>query len=178
MTTHPIFEGDDWVTMHQDLWTHTIRNPENINTVLEIGNWEGRSTRWWASYCPNARIISIDPSMNINNRKNLLHNISIHDRANFIDLHFDLSENVLPFIKKESIDLIYIDGSHEAKDVLLDGLLCWKALRVGGVIIFDDYGLDEPLGYKKDKPSIGMDAFLSVVDCKIINKEWQLVVQK
>jgi predicted O-methyltransferase YrrM len=178
LTTQTIFTGDDWVSQNVDLWRRTIPNPEDIKTFIEIGNWEGRSTLWWANYCINAKILSIDPSGNLDRRKNLLHNISISDRANSINLRFDLSENVLPFIQKESIDLIYVDGSHEAKDVLLDGLMCWKAIKKGGVIIFDDYGLEEKKGYEKKKPSIGMDALLSVIDCKILNKKWQLIIQK
>ena len=36
-------------------------------------------------------------------------------------------------------DLIYIDGSHTAADVLTDAVLAFQLLRVGGVMIFDDY---------------------------------------
>ena len=36
-------------------------------------------------------------------------------------------------------DLVYIDGSHSAKDVLLDSLLAWRLLRPGGAMIWDDY---------------------------------------
>ena len=36
-------------------------------------------------------------------------------------------------------DLIYIDGSHSAKDVLLDSLLAWRLLRPGGAMVWDDY---------------------------------------
>lgn len=36
-------------------------------------------------------------------------------------------------------DYIYIDGSHEAPDVLFDALLAHRLVRVGGIISFDDY---------------------------------------
>ncbi|HDL5374719.1 TPA: class I SAM-dependent methyltransferase, partial [Mannheimia haemolytica] len=36
-------------------------------------------------------------------------------------------------------DYIYIDGSHEAPDVLFDALLAHRLVRKGGVISFDDY---------------------------------------
>lgn len=36
-------------------------------------------------------------------------------------------------------DVAYVDASHEAPDVLTDAALAFKLLRVGGVMIFDDY---------------------------------------
>ena len=36
-------------------------------------------------------------------------------------------------------DLIYVDGSHQAPDVLSDAVMSFPLLRVGGMMIFDDY---------------------------------------
>lgn len=33
--------------------------------------------------------------------------------------------------------VVYIDGSHAAKDVIADAVLAWALLRPGGVLIFD-----------------------------------------
>ena len=121
---------------------------------------------------------SIDPSYNLKRWQTLLYNVSLHSRANDINLIRGLSEDELPRISKNSIDLIYIDGSHEADNVLLDGLLSYKLLKEGGIMIFDDYGLDEPLGYKDLKPSIGIDAFIEVTNAEVIFNGYQLAVRK
>ena len=51
------------------------------------------------------------------------------------------SENKLIELINKGVlaDLIYIDGSHLAKDVLSDAILSWKLLKPSGVMIFDDY---------------------------------------
>lgn len=41
------------------------------------------------------------------------------------------------------IDLLYIDGAHDAPAVLQDFVLAWPMLRVGSVVIFDDYSPDK-----------------------------------
>jgi hypothetical protein len=38
-------------------------------------------------------------------------------------------------------DLIYIDGGHARDDVIIDSLLCWRLLRTGGILMWDDYEL-------------------------------------
>ncbi len=38
-----------------------------------------------------------------------------------------------------SFDLIYIDGHHTIQSVLRDYVLSWPLLKIGGVMIFDDY---------------------------------------
>jgi predicted O-methyltransferase YrrM len=67
-------------------------------------------------------------------------------------------------------DLIYIDGSHQAPDVLTDAVMSFQLLKVGGVMIFDDYlwTMDKP-GFqdvlKMPKPAI--DAFLNIFQRKM-----------
>ena len=41
-------------------------------------------------------------------------------------------------------DFIYVDGSHQAADVLCDAVVGFRLLRVGGIIAFDDYLWREP----------------------------------
>lgn len=45
-------------------------------------------------------------------------------------------------IESKYWDLIYIDGSHDYEVVLADYRLCRKQLAPGGIIVFDDAGLD------------------------------------
>lgn len=60
-------------------------------------------------------------------------------------------------------DLIYVDGSHEGKDVLLDLVLAYQLCAVGGLIVADDYQWQ---GHKKTpklagtwSPKPAIDAF-------------------
>jgi SAM-dependent methyltransferase len=36
-------------------------------------------------------------------------------------------------------DFIYVDGAHDSRSVLEDGLMAFRLLKPGGVIVFDDY---------------------------------------
>ena len=39
------------------------------------------------------------------------------------------------------IDLLYLDGSHLAHDVVMDWCFAWPHLKLGSLVIFDDYGV-------------------------------------
>jgi len=39
---------------------------------------------------------------------------------------------------KRRYDLIYVDGSHQFEDVLIDFVFCHEVLNIGGIILFDD----------------------------------------
>ena len=67
--------------------------------------------------------------------------------------------------KQNYFDLIYIDGSHQAPDVLFDAVVSFKLLSINGLMIFDDYSWAEDLPQGKDilrcpKPAI--DAFINL----------------
>jgi predicted O-methyltransferase YrrM len=62
-------------------------------------------------------------------------------------------------------DFVYIDGSHQAPDVLCDAVLGFRLLRDGGVIAFDDYLWHESLPYGVDPircPKPAIDAFTNL----------------
>lgn len=78
--------------------------------------------------------------------------------------HFVLSQMVSKGI--EDFDLIYIDASHYAPDVLTDAVLSFKLLKAGGLLIFDDYlwvGEENVIYY----PKIAIDAFTSIFSSHI-----------
>ena len=64
-------------------------------------------------------------------------------------------------------DLIYIDGSHQASDVLLDATLSFQLLKLNGVLIFDDYNVIDETQTKFNIPKIAIDAFISVHENRI-----------
>ena len=70
--------------------------------------------------------------------------------------------------KENYFDFIYVDGSHQAADVLADAVLAFKLLRVGGFMGFDDYLWAEDLPYGRDpvrSPKMAIDAF-TAVNCR------------
>ena len=77
---------------------------------------------------------------------------------------------------KEVFDFIYIDGSHTAPDVLTDCIMAFRLLKVGGVMVLDDYlwtvdrsnelattGAED--FYNLPKPAI--DAFMNIFQRKM-----------
>lgn len=45
-------------------------------------------------------------------------------------------------IKLDEYDFIYIDAAHDYEHVMMDIIHTWKALKSGGVMAFDDYGIE------------------------------------
>ena len=89
----------------------------------------------------------------------------------------------------DSYDLVYIDGSHRPGDVLEDAVLCWRLLRAGGLMIFDDYanarvghnyqGNVQPTA-EKWYPKMAIDPFVlcHAGECEVIHNDFQLIVRK
>ena len=67
--------------------------------------------------------------------------------------------------KRNYFDWIYVDGSHQAPDVLFDAVASFRLLRVGGMLVFDDYLWAENLPTGKDPircPKPAIDAFTNL----------------
>ena len=155
---------------------------------IEIGVYEGRSTRWLFENVlthPDAELICIDPfapfdGLDGDYRKRFRTNTGKwHDQ---IYLYGDTSANVLAECGgAESIDFIIVDGSHRAADVLFDAVVGWNLLKRGGVMIFDDYawtGQGHAHCTEQDKPRMALDAFLEIYQPEVLHQEYQLIVRK
>jgi predicted O-methyltransferase YrrM len=92
-------------------------------------------------------------------------NIKTTGHINKSTIHINYSDNVLDKLI-DKYDIIYIDGSHEYKDVLNDANNCWKLLNDDGIMIFDDYRMS--LLYTKDRLGVkpAVDEFLQSINGK------------
>lgn len=142
------------------------------SVVVEIGCFEGETTfnfaRFLEAQRPNYAYYAVDPytaSENLRQevvdeaKEQFLQNALEFPRVELIEKpSFD---GLLELhARKVSADLIYVDGSHFAKDVLADAVLGFELLKVGGVMLFDDavswrYGTQI-----QDSPKIAVDNFI------------------
>lgn len=67
---------------------------------------------------------------------------------------------------RDYFDFIYVDGSHETTDTLLDCALAFRMLKPKGVMVIDDYlwSVDSDMNYR---PKLAIDAFVNINLCKI-----------
>lgn len=89
-----------------------------------------------------------------------------------VEVHRARSSEALPKLLCEQgagrFDMVYVDGSHQAADVLWDAVLAFRLLRVGGVIVFDDYlWSGDPTHDLLMAPKIAIDAFTTVYGSKV-----------
>jgi len=69
-----------------------------------------------------------------------------------------------------TFDFVYVDGSHQAPDVLTDAVLAFKLCKLGSIIAFDDYLWAEELEYGRDPircPKFAVDAFTNIFFRKV-----------
>jgi len=90
-----------------------------------------------------------------------------------------MSQRHLRVLNFDYYDFIYVDGSHQASDVLEDAVLAFPLLKEGGIMIFDDYTWGAGMDYY-DIPVTGIDAFLRVYgnQLEIIEKNSQVIIRK
>jgi hypothetical protein len=102
--------------------------------------------------------------------------LAIKAAPNKIELHVHKghSDFVLATLlaqgKAQYFDFIYVDGSHQAADVLCDAVLAFRLLKIGGILIFDDYLWGEELPYGRDLlrcPKPAIDAFTNLYARKL-----------
>lgn len=147
----------DWFGPYEPIWTEVLRRllPRS-SKILEIGSYEGRSATWLIRnalsddgvlYCIDTWSggIEHDPSIMGAVEARFDRNIAIaraHKpgvKVRKIKGTSDLALARLLGEHANSFDFIYVDGSHQAADVLTDLILAFGLCRVGGLIVCDDY---------------------------------------
>jgi predicted O-methyltransferase YrrM len=134
-----------------DTWEGGIEHQEGSKEAVEMATVERR----FATNIAKAKRDSGLPSLDVHVHKALSH-LALGDL---------IAQRRLGYF-----DLIYIDGSHQAPDVLTDAVMSFPLLRDGGIMVFDDYlwtvdekGSEDPLAM----PKPAVDAFANLFLRKI-----------
>lgn len=173
----------DWFSRHIPIWENIFAELKP-SKILEIGSYEGRSTVWMIERMEHGTIVCIDIWEDDEIRSRFLSNIKeAMAISKVIPQIFDRPSSeflAMTYNSRQLYDLIYIDGSHTANDVVSDAVGSFHVCRSGGVIIFDDYGGGELGGEPQDSPRIAIDAFLKCFkrEIEIIHKDYQVAVRK
>lgn len=186
------FEGKIYRTARNWLPIVPKKNYENKPiTYLEIGTFYGAnllSVSETYGIHPQSKLYCIDPWKDYtdypeykdkqeNTYTTFLRNIKNSGKEDKIVIRRGFSNEEIVTFKDNFFDIIYIDGNHEPEYVLEDAVLSFRKLKVGGIMIFDDYGWGGPEMTKK-----GIDGFLSGYHKKIkllkLNHNTQTFIQK
>lgn len=191
VSRRPVFTSD-WLTPHLPVWDalFSVYKGKPVN-VLEIGSYEGRSTVWFCENIlghPASSITCVDVFDG--------DGTDTYDEGKVRQIEERFRSNILPYAGKvnvckgrssevlrdlrraECFDVIYVDGSHRAWNVLEDAVLCYPLLKTGGLMLFDDY-----LGGDLDSmkyPHQAIDAFLRIHagSLEVVHSGYQLAVKK
>jgi len=139
------FDGNanEWMAIFEA--ERLLEKPLNI---LEIGSWEGRSTCFFLHYLTGAQLTAVDTWQGADEHTEYTQLSKIED---VFDSNLSRFKGRLTKVRSTSrayfaanapvqaFDIIYVDGSHHADDVLIDAIESFAALKPGGLLIFDDY---------------------------------------
>lgn len=172
----------DWVSGHETVWKKVLSKFVGVPHVsaIEIGVFEGRSATWFLSQVlthPTASIICIDPYY----KPVFLENIKpFASRVSLIKEQAQIALRDGKFAL-QSFDFIYIDGDHKARATLENAVLCFRLLRPGGILIFDDYFWKSSLGEDELlNPKIAIDCFLRIYEgqYRVIHTGRQIIIER
>lgn len=162
----------DWFSHHIPTW-QAVLPPRNIKRALEIGSHEGRSALWLVeNVLPKfgwKDLVCVDIWEDekiyvkfLNNTRKNEDRIGIHRGRSAVELSklITYTSRCVGWGEAEKFDFIYVDGSHQAHDVLTDLCLAFELLKSGGLMICDDY-LGGEWANPLDQPKMAIDAFVN-----------------
>lgn len=129
----------DWFSHNLPTWNAIVaphlRQPKQ-QRVLEIGAFEGRASVWFLSNFSDLILDVLDPWEDVSVYTRFAANTKgYRDR---MVVYRGKSQQELRYLSG-GYDLIYVDGDHCAASVLHDAVLSFELLKVGGLLVFDDY---------------------------------------
>jgi predicted O-methyltransferase YrrM len=191
----------DWFTHNttnfDDCTARLVKSFNEVNSVLEIGSFEGRATCWMLEnmLSDTGVITCIDPFLGVDNPERAdpgLRYKPLEDRFNYnvaISKKSTQTVNVIPTVSYTALaalittgcqyDFIYVDGDHTGEGALTDACMAWGLLRKGGIMLFDDYFWDHAPDIL-DRPKAAIDAFMNTFSrrYKVTTVGYQIAIQK
>jgi hypothetical protein len=176
------FTGDDWFSQDVAHWEVALRPFKGRPNLqyLEVGLYEGRSALWALENVltdPTSHLTGIDPFLG-DYKDRWYANVEKSGQQARITTLVGYSQVELRKLPLDTFDIIYVDGSHSADDVLEDAVLSFRLLKKGSLLIFDDYQWHNPVVEDTPKPAI--DAFYSVFGkhFEVLHNGYQVVLKK
>ena len=140
-------ENQKWFCNNLFFLKSNLKDKKNIEKILEIGSYEGRSAIFFLNHFSNSKITCVDTWAGSDEQKKL--NPQIIENNFDINLQKYFKLNRINKLKKtsndffinnnETFDLIYVDGDHSYNQVCIDIDNSWKILNKNGILILDDY---------------------------------------
>jgi len=155
------------------------------NNFLEIGCYEGQASVWMMENT-EADLLVIDTFKGSQEHdpqfeETLLARFTdnVKQYGNRVDTLQGTSRERLKELEENVFDFIYVDGSHQASDVLEDAILAFPLLKEDGIMIFDDYTWGAGMN-PHNIPATGINAFLDVYRNKIeiLEINSQVIIRK
>lgn len=158
---------------------------------LELGTWMGESAEWMLNNVfthPESRYCCVDTFEGSEE-----HHLAGIDCS---EIEKDCRERLAPFTQRVIItkgfshevlrdhqaaifDFVYVDAAHDAMNVLRDSVLAFDLLKVGGIIMWDDYNW-KVMPDEMDCPKLGVDSFIACFGkrVEIIGMGYQVCARK
>ena len=189
--------SNDWFTHNIPHWLAAFDDARLAERrhleALEIGSWEGLSSFFILHALPNAVLTCVDTWEGADEHQSgdratpdVLSSIERafdQNLSTFADRLVKYKGSSFSFFQQhlthDAYDLIYVDGSHHCDDVVVDAIKCFEMLKVGGLIIFDDY-LWRYYPRAVDNPAAAINLFLRLKTgaYRIVHLDYQLILQK
>jgi len=170
----------DWFTHNIPIWQRHLQQFTGIADfqVVEIGSFQGMSACWLLDNIlthPTAKITCIDLYFQQHFKGNIAQT-GVAEKV--IELE-GYSQDLLVNLDSEFYDIAYVDGCHKPTSALQDAILSWRLVKVGGLMIFDDYEFTFPDSPEQDT-KIGINVFLEMFSSQleVVHKGYQLIVKK
>ncbi|HTK35117.1 MAG TPA: class I SAM-dependent methyltransferase [Caulobacteraceae bacterium] len=193
----------DWFTANIPHWKAALAfvrwDADQPRTAVEIGSFEGLSSLWMLENLlrhPDSRLHCIDTfeggveytqAQNDGMFDRFVANVGQAAGRTKVTIHRQRSNKALLKLAAQGLrcDFVYVDGSHQAPDVLSDLVLSFEILKPGGLMICDDYlWSHEELGRQDilNSPKLAIDAFTNIFRRKLIfvanSRTWQFTCVK
>jgi len=142
---------------------------------LEIGSFEGRSALWLAQR--TGGVVTCIDTWEGSVEHSVGEKTGLYDRfmdntwreqqaGTIVPLRGTSLEGLCRLVTEHaSFHLIYVDGSHTARDVLADAVLAFNLLAPGGLLLFDDYTWGDQYP-PVERPQLAIDSFMKVFEGK------------
>lgn len=182
---------EDWFSHNIDTWKKQLAHLKGKEGVLviELGAYEGRATTWLLDNILTGKgsvLIAVDTWEGSEEHKDIDmkavkqrfdDNVEQFNGEATLSKYAGTTSSFLIDNAYLEADMIYIDASHQANDVLSDAVLSDNLLKPGGLLIFDDYIWGDG---STNTPKPAIDAFLTCFanQYDVVHKAYQVILRK